>query len=151
MACSISNRADSWYMAILHILLVLLGRATGAALLLGVPDVLIQGLADSGLSCSPDDTAGVRLEASLLTRLGAGVQQSTGPLASFWSGGRTKHNRITRGYDKDHWIDAACVGKTGANVHIPKTLIPLQIRATGRQSRQMCRVDRYGFPRTKPK
>jgi len=28
---------------------------------------------------------------------------------------------------------------------------PLQMKATGHQSRQMCRVDKYGFPRTSPK
>jgi len=28
---------------------------------------------------------------------------------------------------------------------------PLQIRATGHQSRQICRVDKYGFPRTSAK
>ena len=28
---------------------------------------------------------------------------------------------------------------------------PLAIHATGHGSRQMCRVDRFGFPRTKPK
>ncbi len=69
----------------------------------------------------------------------------------FWSGGRTKHNRLKQGYDKDHWIDAACVGETGANIYIPETLKPLQIKAMGRGSRQMCRVDKYGFPRSKPK
>ena len=28
---------------------------------------------------------------------------------------------------------------------------PLQMKATGHQSRQMCRVDKYGFPRTSAK
>jgi len=70
---------------------------------------------------------------------------------SFWSGGRTKYNRVAQGYTKDHWIDAACVGETGQSVHISEKLRPLTIKATGRGSRQMCRVDRYGFPRTKPK
>ncbi len=69
----------------------------------------------------------------------------------FWSGGRTKYNRLTQGYPKDHWLDAACVGGSGANVKIPAGLKPLQVKATGRQARQMCRVNKYGFPRTKPK
>ena len=30
-------------------------------------------------------------------------------------------------------------------------VVPLHIRATGHGSRQMCRMDRYGFPRTRPK
>lgn len=70
---------------------------------------------------------------------------------TFWSGGRTKHNRVRQGYEKDHWIDAACVGETGENVHIPAQLKPQGIKAMGRGSRQMCRMDRYGFPRTGPK
>jgi len=70
---------------------------------------------------------------------------------SFWSGGCTKFNRCRQGYVKDHWIDAACVGETGVSVSIPAGLRPMSIKATGRQSRQMCRVDKYGFPRTGPK
>lgn len=68
----------------------------------------------------------------------------------FWSGGRTKYNRIAQGYDKDHWLDAACVGETGEVVTV-NGLAPLTIKAAGRGSRQMCRVDKYGFPRSKPK
>lgn len=67
---------------------------------------------------------------------------------SFWSGGRTKHNRIKQGYRKTHWLDAVCVGKTGRRVYVSQTLNPLIVSATGRGSRQMCRVDRFGFPRT---
>ena len=67
---------------------------------------------------------------------------------SFWSGGRTKHNRIKQGYRKTHWLDAVCVGETGQKVHVNGALAPLIITAVGRGSRQMCRVDRFGFPRT---
>lgn len=67
------------------------------------------------------------------------------------SGGRTKYNRIRQGYPKEHWIDAACVGASGECVHIKQDHAPLLIKATGRQSRQMCRMDRYGFPRTSAK
>jgi len=70
---------------------------------------------------------------------------------SFWSGGRTKMNRVKQGYAKIHWHDAACVGESGADVVIPEAIQPLIITAQGRGSRQMCRVDRYGFPRTNPK
>ena len=70
---------------------------------------------------------------------------------TFWSGGRTKMNRVNQGYAKDHWIDAAVVGEQGEKVIISETLIPLQIKATGRGSRQMCLMDRYGFPRTRAK
>ena len=66
---------------------------------------------------------------------------------SFWSGGRTKYNRIKQNYKKDHWIDAACIGKTGENVYIAESMQPLNVVAQKRGSRQMQRVDRYGFPR----
>ena len=65
----------------------------------------------------------------------------------FWSGGRTKMNRTAQGYAKDHFTDAACVGETGAAVHIPPGFSPLQIKATGRGSHQVVRTDKYGFPR----
>jgi len=70
---------------------------------------------------------------------------------SSWSGGRTKFNRTNQGYEKDHWIDAVCVGETGANVLIEKDTKPLMIKAMGRGSRQMCLPDKFGFPRTKSK
>jgi 5-methylcytosine-specific restriction endonuclease McrA len=66
---------------------------------------------------------------------------------SFWSGGRTKKNRVSQGYEKDHWIDAACVGETGENVTIPQGMKPLTITATGRGQRQVVRSNKYGFPR----
>lgn len=77
--------------------------------------------------------------------------KSFGLPVTSWSGGRTKFNRIKQGYDKDHWIDAACVGEQGKCVIIPETLTPLEIKAIGRGSRQMCLMNKYGFPRTKPK
>lgn len=79
------------------------------------------------------------------------VLKSFGVPVSFWSGGRTKYNRVKQGYEKEHWIDAACVGKSGEHVQLAETLRPLSIIATGRGSRQMCAMDKYGFPRTKPK
>lgn len=77
--------------------------------------------------------------------------KSMGMPISFWSGGRTKFNRIAQGYPKTHWLDAACVGETGANVQVPALMSPLVVVATGRGSRQMCRMDKYGFPRTSAK
>ena len=68
-----------------------------------------------------------------------------------WSGALTKFNRSQQGYAKDHWIDAACIGETGAKVSLSNATKPLIITATGRGSRQMCRVNRYGFPRTSAK
>jgi len=70
---------------------------------------------------------------------------------TFSSGGRTKFNRVKLGYSKDHWIDAACVGESGAQVVIPPAITPLIITAKGRGSRQKCSMNQYGFPRTGPK
>ncbi|MEP7286811.1 MAG: RNA-guided endonuclease IscB [Chloroflexota bacterium] len=75
----------------------------------------------------------------------------TGLPVEVGTGGRTKFNRVTQGYAKAHWIDAACVGRSGAAVYIAPTHLPLIIQATGRGSRQMCRVDQFGFPRTAAK
>jgi 5-methylcytosine-specific restriction endonuclease McrA len=64
------------------------------------------------------------------------------------TGGQTKFNRCQQQYPKAHWIDAACVGDHGQGVSVPPKLRPLQIQAMGRGSRQMCRPNRFGFPRT---
>jgi 5-methylcytosine-specific restriction endonuclease McrA len=66
--------------------------------------------------------------------------QSLGLPTTFWSGGRTKMNRVTQGYEKDHWLDAACVGEHGAQVCI-RAVSPLKMKATGRGSRQVVRSD----------
>jgi 5-methylcytosine-specific restriction endonuclease McrA len=67
------------------------------------------------------------------------------------SGGLTKYNRVRRGLDKTHWLDAANVGRSTPASLIIKGLVPWHIIATGHGSRQMCRMDKYGFPRTGPK
>ena len=74
------------------------------------------------------------------------VIRALGLPTAFWTGGRTKHNRIEQGYPKDHWIDAACVGEAGAAVSLDG-ITPLHIRATGRGKYQVGRTDKYGFPR----
>jgi hypothetical protein len=67
------------------------------------------------------------------------------------SGGLTKFNRTKRGLSKTHWLDAACVGKsTPENIYQSHKQV-LTVQAMGHGSRQMCRVDKYGFPRTKSK
>ena len=67
------------------------------------------------------------------------------------SGGRTKYNRVTRGLEKAHWLDASCVGaSTPEHLHIAG-VVPLLIAANGYGSRQMCLMDKRGFPRTGPK
>ncbi len=67
------------------------------------------------------------------------------------TGGRTKYNRIRQGLEKAHWIDAACVGKSTPNALLIDRVRPLLIKATGYGTRQMCLMDKFGFPRTKPK
>lgn len=67
------------------------------------------------------------------------------------TGGRTKYNRISRQLAKTHWADAVCVGaSTPEHVEVSR-VHPVLIRATGHGSRQMCQMNKYGFPRTKPK
>lgn len=61
------------------------------------------------------------------------------------SGVETHLNRTSQHYEKAHWIDAACVGSSGAQVSI-HPLKPLKIKSMGRGTRQMCGLNRFGFP-----
>lgn len=67
------------------------------------------------------------------------------------SGGLTKFNRTQRQLPKTHWIDAANVGKTTPRTLTIKNILPLLITATGHGSRQMCQMNKFGFPRAKAK
>jgi 5-methylcytosine-specific restriction endonuclease McrA len=67
------------------------------------------------------------------------------------SGGLTKCNRTQRNLSKQHWIDAACVGKSTPLLLKVAGVVPLLITATGHGSRQKCNVDAIGFPCAKPK
>ena len=67
------------------------------------------------------------------------------------SGGCTTFNRLAQGLPKAHWIDAACVGKSTPPSLFVQGVVPLLITANGSGSRQMCRMDKYGFVRTGPK
>jgi 5-methylcytosine-specific restriction endonuclease McrA len=67
------------------------------------------------------------------------------------SGGLTKFNRTRRDLPKTHWLDAACVGKSTPERLRVKGVVPLLIKANGHGCRQLCLMDEYGFPRTKPK
>jgi len=62
------------------------------------------------------------------------------------TGAQTKFNLTRLAYPKGHWIDAACVGDSGATVTLDATAKPLLIKATGHGNRQMCGTDKYGFP-----
>ncbi len=67
------------------------------------------------------------------------------------SGGRTKYNRVSRGLGKVHWLDASCVGaSTPEQLHLA-SVVPLLVTANGHGSRQMCLMDKRGFPRSGPK
>jgi 5-methylcytosine-specific restriction endonuclease McrA len=67
------------------------------------------------------------------------------------SGGLTKFNRTVRELPKEHWIDAACVGKSTPEQIQIAGVVPLLISATGHGSRQKCNVNEIGFPCSKPK
>ncbi len=58
---------------------------------------------------------------------------------------------LSQEYRKTHWLDAVCVGVSGENVLVEAEQEVLEIKAMGRGSRQMCRMDQYGFARTSPK
>lgn len=61
----------------------------------------------------------------------------------------TKYNRDELGLPKQHYYDTLSVGNTANYKFLTdKVLI---ISAKGRGSRQMCRMDRFGFPRTSAK
>ena len=77
--------------------------------------------------------------------------ESTGLPIEVGTGGRTKYNRSVRELPKTHWLDAACVGASTPEVLKVEGIRPLVITATGRGSRQMCRMDKHGFPRTTAK
>ena len=62
----------------------------------------------------------------------------------------TKYNRDQLGLSKQHYYDALSVGEIPTKFNFLTDKI-LQISAKGRGSRQMCRMDRYGFPRTSAK
>ena len=60
---------------------------------------------------------------------------------------KTALNRKQLQLPKTHYYDALCVGEI-ANYKLANNDIGvLKIKATGRGTRQVCRVDRYGFPR----
>ena len=61
------------------------------------------------------------------------------------SGGKTKWNRTRLGIQKEHWLDALCVGDVTSvdGIHKPA----LFITCMGRGSHQRTRLNKYGFPR----
>jgi Restriction endonuclease len=61
----------------------------------------------------------------------------------------TKYNRKRLGYPKDHWIDAACLGM--GDVYISPKITPLYVYCKGHSTRQMVKMNKFGFPKTLPK
>ncbi len=76
---------------------------------------------------------------------------ATGLPVEVGTGGRTTFNRTRLGLPKAHWHDAACVGASTPEVLDTRGVRPLFIRAMGHGTRQMCRMNAFGFPRTGPK
>lgn len=116
------------------------------------------------LKCKPDLLRSLKAQAKLPLKDAAAVNATRLALVkqlreafegkikvSTWTGGRTKFNRQAQGYAKSHWLDAVCVGESGESVDISRITHVTSIQAKGRGSRQMCKPDRYGFPRTKAK
>src|SRR5207248_9491870 len=62
------------------------------------------------------------------------------------SGALTKFNRTRQDFPKAHWIDAACVGVSGQEVHLDPSQAVLGIKAMGWGNRRICGVDKFGFP-----
>ncbi len=71
--------------------------------------------------------------------------KETGLTVRVGTGGQTKYNRSRFCLPKTHWLDAASVGEMEA-IDV-RTSQPLQIKATGHGTRQMCRTDKFGFPK----
>lgn len=72
--------------------------------------------------------------------------QNTGLPVEVGTGGRTKFNRQTRGIEKSHWTDAACVGESTPEGLLIRGIKPLLVTAKGHGTRQICNTDKYGFP-----
>jgi 5-methylcytosine-specific restriction endonuclease McrA len=102
------------------------------------PDVLKKILAQAKRPLK-DATAVNSTRWALFERL-----KETGKVIITGSGGLTKFNRIRLELPKTHFFDAACVGDT-PNISVLANQ-PLNIKATGHGSRQMCRTDKFGFP-----
>jgi hypothetical protein len=80
-----------------------------------------------------------------LTALGLPVQCGSGAM--------TKFNRTKQGLPKAHWLDAVCVGKD-TPVLKPLKVASLYIKSHRRGTRQIWKLDAFGFPklpRTKEK
>ena len=71
----------------------------------------------------------------------SGVAYQQGELAGY------EFNRTRLELAKSHWADAACVGASTSEQLDASVASVLLIAAKGHGRRQMCRTDKYGFPR----
>ncbi len=105
------------------------------------PDILKRVLANAKKPLR-DATAVNATRWALYRRL-----QTTGLEVEVGSGGLTKFNRTRLELPKTHWLDAACVGRSTPDTLEILVNKPLNIKATGHGTRQMCGTDKYGFPK----
>lgn len=77
--------------------------------------------------------------------------QAVGLPVEVGTGGRTKFNRVTRGLEKTHWLDAACVGASTPETLQIQRVVPFCIAAQGHGKRRIRNVNALGFPCSKPK
>ena len=77
--------------------------------------------------------------------------EATGLPVELGTGVQTALNRERHKAAKTHWVDAACVGDTGREVLICKSMKPLYVKCMGHGNRQMTAVDKYGFPNSESK
>jgi 5-methylcytosine-specific restriction endonuclease McrA len=108
--------------------------------LAGKPD-LLQRILAAAKSPLKDATVVNATRWELFRRL-----QQTGLPIEAGSGGRTKFNRKTRGMEKSHWADAACIGSSTPQQLLIKGVKPLLVVAKGHGRRQRCGTDKFGFP-----
>lgn len=116
-----------------------------AAMLAAKPDLLARILAQAKVSLKNAAASNTTRWALYERLLPLGQPIECG------SGGLTKFNRTQRGLSKQHWIDAACVGKSTPLQLTMAGVLPLLTSATGHGSRQKCNVNEIGFPCSKPK
>ena len=64
-------------------------------------------------------------------------------------GWETNFNRKELNLPKEHYYDAMCIGDNYRYKILTDKV--LEVKAQGRGNRQMCKMDRFGFPRTKAK
>jgi hypothetical protein len=75
---------------------------------------------------------------AIRSAIGNRVRDTLNLPISFWSGGRTKFNRITLNLPKQHWIDAACVGDRTSSLRTDAAMPVLIAGSTGHGLRQRC-------------